>query len=83
MGRNKLVFLGEHFDESINSEIESGRYKSAGEVIRSGLRLLKEEHRKINFINEALVIEEVSGKETKFDNEEFKLKMRKKLIKNT
>ena len=79
MSRNTSVILGEHFDDFIKQEIESGRYKSASEVIRSGLRILEEEKMKIELINEALIIGEKSGRPRKFDNEKFKSKMRKKL----
>ena len=82
MGRNTSVILGEHFDEFIKSEIDSGRYKSASEIIRSGLRLLEVEKQKIRAINEALIVGEMSGKAFEFDNEKFKRKMRKKLRAN-
>ena len=82
MGRNTSIILGEHFDEFIRSEIDSGRYSSASEVIRTGLRLLEEEKIKIEAINEALILGEKSGKPREFDNGKFKSRMRKKMRKN-
>ena len=82
MGRNTSVILGEHFDEFIKSEINSGRFKSASEIIRAGLRLLEDEKHKIRLINEALIVGEMSGEALEFDNEEFKRKMRMKLKEN-
>jgi antitoxin ParD1/3/4 len=82
MARNTSVILGEHFDDFIKSEIDSGRFKSASEIIRSGLRLLEDEKHKIQLINEALIIGEMSGEAIEFDNEKFKRKMRKNLKKN-
>jgi len=79
MAKNTSIILGDHFDAFIKSEIESGRYTSASEIIRSGLRLLEDEKKKIEAINEALVIGENSGKPRKFDNERLKSKMRKTL----
>lgn len=34
--------IGKHFEDFIKKQIESGRYSSASEVIRSALRLLEE-----------------------------------------
>lgn len=82
MARNTSVILGEHFDDFIKSEIDSGRYKSASEIIRSGLRLLEDEKHKIHLINEALIVGEMSGETIEFDNEKFKRKMRRKLREN-
>jgi len=36
------IALTPHFDEFVRSKIESGRYQSASEVVRDGLRLLEE-----------------------------------------
>ena len=36
------VALTPHFDEFVQAKIDSGRYQSASEVIREGLRLLEE-----------------------------------------
>ena len=80
--KNTSIILGDHFDEFIRNEIESGRYASVSEIIRSGLRLLEEERIKINAINEALVVGERSGKPKEFDNKEFKLRMKKKHMPN-
>lgn len=82
MARNTSVILGEHFDDFIKSEIDSGRFKSASEIIRSGLRLLEDEKHKIHLINEALIVGEMSGEAIEFDNEKFKRKMRRKLREN-
>lgn len=34
--------IGKHFEEFIRSQIKTGRYTSASEVVRDGLRLLEE-----------------------------------------
>lgn len=61
MAKNTSISLGDHFEKFINSRIKSGRYGSASEVIRTALRLLESEEKKINAIREALVVGEKSG----------------------
>jgi len=79
MSKNTSIILGDHFDQFIQSELKSGRYASASEVLRSGLRLLEIEKQKIEAINKALIVGEESGKPIAFDSEKFKQKMRKQL----
>ncbi|KPQ10187.1 MAG: toxin-antitoxin system CC2985 family antidote component [Algoriphagus marincola HL-49] len=79
MSKNTSIILGDHFDQFIQKEIKTGRYASASEIVRMGLRLLEQETRKIELINEALVVGEMSGKPVEFDNEEFKSRMKANL----
>ena len=39
------VTLGEHYEDYVKALVESGRYNSVSEVIRSGLRLLEAEEK--------------------------------------
>ncbi len=39
------IYLGEHFDAMIRTQVESGRYANASEVVREGLRLLEARER--------------------------------------
>ena len=43
MARNTSVYLGDHFAQFIEEQVRSGRYSSASDVIRAGLRHLEAE----------------------------------------
>lgn len=70
MGKNTSISLGDHFENFINSEIKSGRYGSVSEVIRTALRLLESEERKLNELRNALIAGEESGFVEDFDPQE-------------
>ena len=61
MGKNTSISLGNHFEDFIVNKIGEGRYHSASEVIRAGLRLLEQEERKIEALKNALELGEHSG----------------------
>ena len=70
MGKNTSISLGDYFENFINSEIKSGRYGSVSEVIRTALRLLENEERKLNELRNALIAGEQSGFVEDFDPKE-------------
>lgn len=39
------VALGDHFEEFVREQLESGRFNNASEVVRAGLRLLEDEQK--------------------------------------
>jgi antitoxin ParD1/3/4 len=61
MAKNTSISLGEHFDDFISHQIESGRYGSASEVVRAGLRLLEDNEGKLRTLRRALTEGEQSG----------------------
>ena len=73
--------MGDHFDSFIANQIQSGRYGSASEVIRSALRLLENQETNMNILRQLLVEGENSGVAdydldsfiNELDNEERKL----------
>lgn len=44
--KNTSISLGNYFDQFVQDQISSGRYKNVSEVIRAGLRLLENEESK-------------------------------------
>jgi antitoxin ParD1/3/4 len=61
MAKNTSISLGEHFDNFISHQLESGRYGSASEVVRAGLRLLEDNESKLNTLRRMLMEGEQSG----------------------
>jgi len=79
MGRNTSILLGEHFENFINSEVSSGRYSSASEVVRTALRLLESDESKKKQLNKALAAGETAGFEKNFDPKAHLKKLQKKI----
>ena len=71
MPKNTSITLGDHLDQFIGAQIGAGRYGSASEVVRAGLRLLEEHETKLQALRTALIEGEKSGAATKFDVDGF------------
>jgi antitoxin ParD1/3/4 len=67
MGKNTSISLGSHFENFISSSIASGKYSSASEVVRSALRLLESEEKKLKELRNALIEGENSAMIENFD----------------
>jgi len=62
MRKNTSVTLGAHFENFIAQQITVGRFGSASEVVRAGLRLLEDRETKLAALRQALKVGEDSGK---------------------
>jgi antitoxin ParD1/3/4 len=71
MARNTSISLGDHFASFVDQQVEGGRYGSASDVVRAGLRLLEEQETKLAALRAALIAGEESGPSTPFDFEAF------------
>ncbi|GAA5220604.1 type II toxin-antitoxin system ParD family antitoxin [Membranihabitans marinus] len=47
MSKNTSISLGNYFDQFVNNQVSTGRYKNVSEVIRAGLRLLENEENRV------------------------------------
>lgn len=71
MATNTSISLDEHFATFLADQVGEGRYRSASEVVRAGLRLLEEQELQISALRAALVAGEASGEAEAFDFEAF------------
>ena len=71
MPRNTSISLGDHFARFIDEQVQRGRYGSASEVVRAGLRLLEEREGRSQALRAALVEGEASGPPAAFDFDAF------------
>lgn len=71
MAKNTSILLGDYFDKFIQSQVQSGRYSSASEVIRAALRMFENEENKKKELIQALKVGEKSGFNEDFDKDEF------------
>lgn len=71
MTKNTSVSLGDHFSDFVEAQLAQGRYGSASEVVRAGLRMLEEHETKLAALRAALLEGEQSGPSSPFDFDGF------------
>jgi len=69
--KNTSISLGDHFVEFVDGQVAEGRYGSASEVVRAGLRMLEEHEAKLSLLRAALIEGEESGPAEPFDFDAF------------
>ena len=80
MAKNTSLLLGEHFETYIKKEINSGKYSSASEVVRTALRLLESEQEKKETLIKALIKGEKSKRIENFDSNIHLAQLHKKYL---
>lgn len=75
MSRNTSIALGQHFASFIDSQVQGGRYGTASDVVRAGLRLLEEHEARVRSLQEALSAGRQSGEPRPFDSDAFLSRM--------
>lgn len=80
MPKNTSVSLGDHFISFIDTQVQAGRYGSASDVVRAGLRLLEEHEARVKALQDALIAGEESGPARPFDPDAFIRRMHEKQI---
>jgi antitoxin ParD1/3/4 len=78
MAKNTSFALGDHFNAFIERQVAEGRYASASDVVRAGLRLVEEEEAKLAALRAALIEGEESGSAGEFDFDKFVAAMGKR-----
>ncbi|MGK9170357.1 type II toxin-antitoxin system ParD family antitoxin [Inquilinus limosus] len=78
MTRITSISLDDHFADFIDAQVQGGRYGSASDVVRAGLRLLEKHEARVKALHDALIAGEESGEPQPFDSEAFLARMRAK-----
>ena len=82
MSENTSISLGNYFDEFIQTQISTGRYKNVSEIIRAGLRLLEDEENKVIALRSAIHEGLNSPRVENFDFDEHLAKLKSEKRKN-
>jgi antitoxin ParD1/3/4 len=71
MSKNTSISLSDHYTGFIDRQVRDGKYSTASEVVRAGLRLLEEHEMELEQIRAALIEGEESGEPQPFDVKAF------------
>jgi len=77
--KTQTLSLGEYWNHFIEAKLSEGRYVSASEMVRDGLRLLEERdaNSTLNLLREALIEGEESGDGGILNMEEIRMEAKK------
>jgi antitoxin ParD1/3/4 len=72
------ISLDDYFTNVVEKQVQAGRFATASDVVRAGLRLLEEQEAKVTALQHALIFGEESGQPAPFENAAFLKRMRNK-----
>ncbi|MDQ3108432.1 MAG: type II toxin-antitoxin system ParD family antitoxin [Bacteroidota bacterium] len=78
MAKNTSILLGDYFDNFISSQVKTGKFSSASEVVRAALRMFEQEETKKTEIIKELKKGEKSGFVKDFNRDSFLNNLHKK-----
>jgi len=61
MSKTTSISLGPHFERFVASQVKTGRYGTASEVVRAGLRVLEQHEAKMKALRAAIEEGDSSG----------------------
>lgn len=82
MAKNTSILLGDYFENFITTQIQSGRYSSASEVVRAALRLFEQQETQKKELIKELKKGEQSGFVQKIDRKKFISNLHSKHVKD-
>lgn len=71
MSKNTSIVLGKGQNKFIEAQVKKGRFGSASEAMRAGLRLLEEQELKVDALRSAIIKGEESGPAADFDMAQY------------
>lgn len=80
--KNTSISLGNYFDQFVQKQVSTGRYKNVSEVIRAGLRLLENEESKVLALRNAIQEGLDSPLVEDFDFDDNLRRLKKEKLKN-
>lgn len=75
MAKTTSISLGEHFETFVKKRVSQGRYGSASEVVRAGLRILEEHETRHEALQKAITQGLDSGIAEHFDMADIQRKL--------
>lgn len=78
MAKNTSISLGKHFERFVSAQVKQGRYGTASEVIRAGLRVLEQQDTRMQALRAAIDEGDSSGLVEDYSVEDVLVEMRRK-----